>query len=514
VLLTNGSDEALFLAAWTFLRPGVDVALTSSPTFDMIGHYIRLCEARLVEVPVLPQCLNFDIVGLTQALATDHPKLLVLASPDNPTGATVSKKQLAAWLTQFPQTLFVLDEAYAEYVRGEETAHSVLSWVGQYPNLLVTRTFSKAWGLAGLRLGAMAGPASLLSLIRRVQSPFSVNAMAVEAVEQLFVQQGPQRVRAEAQAAMDRKDALMASLEARGYRVHAGAANFFLLFAGADAERLSQWCASHGVLVRNRSHLPGLQGAIRISVGREEENAALLTAVDAYRQHHAVLFDIDDTLVDTRDSFDVMVMRLMTHFSGSPISREALTQLRLEGGYNDDWDATIELLRRREISVTRPEVAEMGRAIYQEVAPDNEHLIIQLGLLGQLKKRYRLAAVTGRHRPEYDPYWHETFRDFFEVVVCRDDYPHLPAKPAPHHLQQAMAALGIAQPRRCVYIGNSVDDMAAGRAAGMDAWAVRTTQPEASLRQAGATGCWENINALLAQQFGWLLDPPPTEDKN
>jgi histidinol-phosphate aminotransferase len=476
LLLTNGSDEALFLVPFTFIEPGQDHALISFPTFQMIPHYLSLVGATVVQVPVLPEGLAFDVSGLGQALEVHRPKLAVFATPDNPTGALLHPEQVAQWCHRHPETLFLIDEAYGEY-----SPSTCLPLIETCPNLLVTRSFSKAWGLAGLRLGMIAGAPELIEWLKRVRSPYSVNMLAVAAAQRLL--EDAPSVQDAARQTMRVKTDFVAALESRGYRVTPGNANFLLLHSGWEADALCQHCENEDILVRNRTTVPGMTGLIRVTVGTEAENTLFLSALDTFRQERALIFDLDDTLVDTSESFDVTVMELVKAFSGQPLMREELTLLRAEGGFNDDWDATVELLRRRDVLVTRSKIAEAGSQIYHRLAPKAEKLLVSESLLARLAKRFRLMILTGRYRAEFDPLWSERLTPYFERVVCRDDFPDLPPKPAPDQLLALMGEMGV---KGGVYVGNSVDDMQAAQAAGLVPVGVATTQTEAVLLAAGA----------------------------
>ena len=179
VLLTNGSDEALAVIATTFVEPGESVALVSTPSFFIIGHSLRIAGARLVEVPTLDD-LEFDVAALTAALEAGAD-IAIFASPDNPTGSLLDLETIESWLSRFPDTLFVIDEAYCEYA-----GQSALPLLSRFSNLLVTRTFSKAWALAGLRLGVIIGAPELIEYLGRVRLPYSVNSAAVAAASGLL----------------------------------------------------------------------------------------------------------------------------------------------------------------------------------------------------------------------------------------------------------------------------------------------------------------------------------------
>ncbi|MHC4779038.1 MAG: aminotransferase class I/II-fold pyridoxal phosphate-dependent enzyme, partial [Planctomycetota bacterium] len=402
-------------------------------------------------------------------------KLAVFASPDNPTGSCLDPSRVLGWCERYPDTLFLIDEAYAEYSGASLVKESV-----KVENLLILRTFSKAWGMAGLRLGAIVGQARLLDAMARVRCPYSVNAASVQAAGNMLSR--ADEVEAGALAAMERKERLVERIESMGFGTVRGAANFFLLMAGFDAPELCAFLRDSGILVRDRSSMPGLWGTVRVTVGTVEENRALVAALEDFRSTRGLIFDLDDTIVDTSRSYDVVVGRLVEKFSGAPSREGDLASLRAEGGFNDDWDAAMELLRRRGVSLDRGRIEEEGKGLYLESARESEDLLIGVDVLERLASRYRLFLLTGRPRDEYDPVWGGILDPLFESVVCRDD-EDLPPKPAPDQLEKLCVDAGLSGG---AYVGNSVDDMVAARGAGLRALAVATTLDEETLKEAGA----------------------------
>lgn len=489
ILLTNGSDEGLGIIPATFIEPGVDKAITAKPTFSMIPHYMQLAGACLSEIPMKSD-LTYDLDAIDAALASGV-KLAVFASPDNPTGALLPSDQVAQWCEQYPNTLFTIDEAYAEY-----TPQSVVPLLSQYANLLVTRTFSKAWGMAGLRLGVVLGNPALIASLYRVRSPYSVNTSAVWTANQLLDQAAA--VMQEACQTMSRKESLMEVVRAMGYRVIPGHANFFLLSVGLDAQKLCEFARERGILLRNRSAQlapcpDSLWGLVRVTVGTAAENQRFVDTLESFRDQHALMFDMDDTLVDTSKSFDVTVDTLVEKHSGKPLAPGELQALRAEGGYNDDWDSTVALLQRRGVTVPREQIAVEGSEIYLSLAAENETLMIEPELLKELSRRYRLFVVTGRMRPEYDPVWATRMDGFFERVYCRDDLNGHRPKPAPDPL---LAVLEKHSLKGGFYVGNSVDDMKAAVGASLIPVGVTTTQTESVLCEAGARCILTNTNDI------------------
>ncbi|MBX2861521.1 MAG: aminotransferase class I/II-fold pyridoxal phosphate-dependent enzyme [Vampirovibrio sp.] len=484
ILLTNGSDEGLFVIPFTFIEPGQDTTVISSPTFALIPHYLELVQSNITAVPTLSD-LSFDTEGTENALK-NGAKLAIFASPDNPTGSVLPIDQVENWCKQFPNTLFVMDEAYAGYV--DQTA---LPLVHRYPNLMVTRSFSKVWGMAGLRLGVVVAHPKLVDAMKRVRSPYSVNALSISIGTDLLSQ--AEAVKTSAKETMKRKADTVSRLQEMGYQIVAGHANFFLLKMGIFAKTFSQYGFEQGVLIRDRSSMPKLEGMVRVSVGTEAEMNKFLEVLTSFRQSQVLLFDMDGTLIDTSKSFDATVAYLVDHYSGKPLEPNELDNLRAEGGFNDDWDSTVELLRRRGVTKTYQDIEPLALKTYLSLASDHESWLLDPTLLTRLGKKYTLAVATGRFRPEYDPVWKEEMDPLFTQVFCQSDVPEAKRKPAPDLLQAAMTSVNATGG---IYVGNSVDDMTAAQGAGLIPVGVTTTHDAETLKNAGAQIVLNHLSEL------------------
>jgi len=509
ILLTNGSDEAISLVANTFIEPGQDKAVVSKPCFQMVPHALLLAGAELVEVPVLAD-LSFDLAGIEKALSM-KPKLAMFATPENPTGATIGSEVILEWCRRFPDTLIAVDEAYVEFSRVEPAAqpHALLkaTTLDQYSNLLVMRTFSKAWAMAGLRLGFIVSNPTNLEWLQRVRLPYSVNSAAVATALKLVGESS--KVLAGAETSVERKERLESELVARGYKLVRGQSNSFLLSLGINAQSVTDFLKERGLLVRNRSASvapPGsiekdqltqadpLWGMVRVSTGSEDENQRLLELLDEFNSGYALLFDLDGTLVDTSTSFDATVDELVFRYSGGRLAPEELNCLRAEGGFNDDWVAAQELLRRRGIEVDFGKLSDEAFELYLSMAAANETAFFDEGLLQKAALKHPLFIVTGRTRREYEPVWASRLDASFKRVYCLDDLPDARPKPAPDFLLRARSDYRI---RDGIYVGNSVDDMQAARQAGFYAIGVCTNLSAATLRESGADITVRNVNEII-----------------
>ncbi|MCC7527366.1 MAG: aminotransferase class I/II-fold pyridoxal phosphate-dependent enzyme [Candidatus Melainabacteria bacterium] len=491
IILTNGSDEGIMVVANTFIEPGEDTAIVSKPCFAVIPHSLKLAGANLVSVDVLPD-LEFNIDAIEVALQKGA-KVAFFATPENPTGAQLPAGVIEGWCKKYPNTLIVIDEAYGEF-----SGTTVLPLIQKYKNLLILKTFSKAWAMAGMRLGCVFGQAQLIDYLRIVTPVFSVNNAAIWSALKLLDRS--QDVKAYVSAVNTRKQRLVEALEERNFEVVNGAGNAVLLSMGILAGKFCDFCREEKVLVRNRSKqvFPSdesdpMWGRIRVSIGTDAEQELFLSALDKFQRSYGIIFDLDGTLVDTSASFDETVAQMVDKYSGVPLQADELRKLREEGGFNDDWVASIELLRRRGVTVSMSEFSPEATKLYLSLAPSTERLLMEVAALKKFAKRFPLFIVTGRTRPEYDPVWGERLNSLFKRVYCLDDIAGLGAKPSPDYLSRNLKDFDL---KYGVYVGNSVDDMRAALAAGIDRIAINTSASDAALREAGAQLIIGNMSEL------------------
>jgi len=269
VLLTNGVDEAIHLLCESYLEPEHEVIIVT-PTFGMYETCAEATGAR----PVHVQCNSdfrfpFEKVRAASNAAT---RLIAVATPNNPTGAVASREQLLAIADEVPDAALLVDEAYFDF-HGE----TVISDICSRSNLFVARTFSKAYGLAGLRIGILAGPRYQMPMVRRVCSPYSVNAVALLALpaalsDRLYVNQYVSQVKQGRKRVRD---------ELRELAIFSwpSEANFVLLRIGDRHRDFVAAMRRRGILVRDRSSDPGCDGCVRITLGTIPQVERLLAAL-------------------------------------------------------------------------------------------------------------------------------------------------------------------------------------------------------------------------------------------
>jgi histidinol-phosphate aminotransferase len=261
VVLTNGVDEAIHVLFETFLESG-DELLLPVPTYTMYEVYASATDASVVAVQA-DDTLQFPFDRLLAAISS-RTKIIAIANPNSPSGSIATREQIIALAQRAPQAVILADEAYFHF-HGE----TVVDLIGTIPNIVVARTFSKAYGLAGLRLGVLAGPAELTRWIRRVISPYSVNSLALACLppaleDTAYIDWYVSEVltaRAEFEAALD----------AAGVRRWPSRANFVLVEIGAQHAEFVRLMHAGRVLVRDRSSDPGCDGCVRITIGTRQQ---------------------------------------------------------------------------------------------------------------------------------------------------------------------------------------------------------------------------------------------------
>ncbi|MES1982162.1 MAG: histidinol-phosphate transaminase [Pseudomonadota bacterium] len=272
ILLGNGSNDMLELAARAFLAPG-DRAVYSAHAFAVYPLAVQAVGATGISVPAVEY--GHDLPAMLEAAVQQQAKLVFIANPNNPTGTFLSGVQLLQFLRALPpQILVVLDEAYNEYLP-EELRYDSVSWLQEFPNLIISRTFSKAYGLAGLRVGYALAHEQVADMINRVRQPFNVNSVAqAAAVAALQDQAFAQRTYALNQRGMQQ---ITQGLRNLGLDYIPSCGNF-ISFRVAHSARVYRRLLELGVIVRSIANYD-MPEYLRVSIGLETENNKFLSAL-------------------------------------------------------------------------------------------------------------------------------------------------------------------------------------------------------------------------------------------
>ena len=277
IFLGNGSDECIDLLYRSFCEPGRDNIIICPPTYGMYEVSANINDVEVRKAPLLDD-FQLDLVHL-ENLVDEHTKLIWLCSPNNPTGNSLNRRDIEMVLNNF-KGIVVVDEAYINFARQK----SFVQELTEYPNLVVMQTLSKAWGLAGLRLGMAFASEAIIEILNKVKPPYNINQATQELVLKALEEVG--QVNDMIHLLVDMRQALtevflsMPTVE----KVYPSEANFILVKI-KDARKIYEFLLTKGIVLRDRSNVKLCEDCLRITVGTEKENTILVDAMqDWYAQ--------------------------------------------------------------------------------------------------------------------------------------------------------------------------------------------------------------------------------------
>ncbi len=268
MLLGNGSDEVLDLIFRVFCEPKEDNIIIVPPTYGMYKVLAAVNDVAVKEV-VLTEEFSLDIEGI-KATADEKTKLVFICSPNNPTGNLMGKKAVEK-LLQDLNCIVVIDEAYIDFCKEESWADRL----NEFPNLIVCQTLSKAWGMAGIRLGMCFASEFIIGVLNKIKPPYNVNQLTQSKAWEVL--KSSEIYEEELLEILKGKEVLKVALEKFSFveKIYESDANFWLVKV-ADANGLYQYLASKGVVVRNRTKEYGCKNCLRITVGTSSQNEVLI----------------------------------------------------------------------------------------------------------------------------------------------------------------------------------------------------------------------------------------------
>ena len=269
VLLTNGTDEAIHLVCETYLEAG-DEAIIVVPTFAMFEIYAAQTGAKVISIPAADDfAFPTDAVIAT---VTPRTRFIAIANPNNPTGTFVSIADLVRIAGTAPDAAVLIDEAYFHFA-GETAAPK---W-REIPNLFVSRTFSKVYGMAGLRIGVLMGNVEQMKMLRRASSPYNLNSVALACLPEALADE--QYVSDYVRQCLEGRRELESELAAWNVKYWPSRANFALMSLGENCKPFIKQMKQRGILVRDRSADYGCKDCVRITVGIREHNQRMMSAL-------------------------------------------------------------------------------------------------------------------------------------------------------------------------------------------------------------------------------------------
>lgn len=491
VLPTNGADEAINVILNTFIEPD-DTVLSVTPTFSMPQVYAHSIGCNYKEVKYKEKWV-FPVDEFIENI-DEKTKLLIITTPNSPTGDAISRENLLKVINAAPNSIILIDETYSTFSEEKFTDLAC-----RYDNVIIARSMSKDFALAGLRMGYIITNKQNINYIKRVISPFSVNILAAKAaIAALDDIDYINSVKAQVQTS---KDLLYEGLKDSAKIVYPGQGNFLLADFGERADFIYKKLLNAGIKVKYYKNIPDLENCFRITVPLPEQSKILLNTVKA---RDLIVFDMDGVLVDTRNSYRMAIKGTYEYFSGKNISFEEIQQAKNLGGLNNDWDLTRFLLERSGYNI-KNEIIIINK--FQELYYGkngngyilNEDLLVDPEYLKNLASDYDLAIFTGRPKEEAEfalKNWN--LEKLFSIVITMDDVPNGFHKPNPYGLNYI---LKIIKPKIAYYLGDTPDDMISARRAGVNGIGVLPPQDKSEslknmLISEGATAVLDNIPEL------------------
>jgi histidinol-phosphate aminotransferase len=275
IFLGNGSDEPIDLLFRAFCNPGVDNVVAIEPSYGMYTVSAGINDVEVKKV-LLTENFELDSQKLLNA-ANEKTKLVFLCSPNNPSGNLLSKTEIINILNNL-NGLVVVDEAYIDFAPGE----SLMSELDKYPNLVILQTFSKAWGLAGIRLGMAFASPEIIGILNKIKYPYNINALTQQRVMQSL--QNVEEKEAWVKTIIAERSILAMELEKLPFvqKVYPSDANF-LLVKMDDTRNKFECLMNEGVIVRDRSKVALCESSLRITVGSPEENGELINKLEGLK---------------------------------------------------------------------------------------------------------------------------------------------------------------------------------------------------------------------------------------
>lgn len=275
VLSSRGSDEGIELLIRAFCEPGQDKVLICPPTYGMYAISAKTFAVGVTEVPLLDNW-QLDTEAVIEASA--ECKVVFLCSPSNPLGNALNTDDIEQVLQHSPRSIVVVDEAYIEFSSGD----SVVSWLERYPNLVVLRTLSKAFALAGIRCGFLLANDDIIELLQKVLAPYPMPDPTVQIAVQALQTSSLERLQQQVATLLAERDRVQTALEQPPLTQVSESDTNFLLYQCEDAAGLVKTLADNGLLIRNQSAQRGLENVVRITIGSAAENDELIQQLKDY----------------------------------------------------------------------------------------------------------------------------------------------------------------------------------------------------------------------------------------
>jgi histidinol-phosphate aminotransferase len=460
VVVTAGADDALDRCCRSYLGRGRRMILPV-PGFEMLHRFAATAGGSVVEVPWIGDFPVEEVISDLSPATT----LIAMVSPNNPSGALATADDLERVAeAALEKALVLVDQVYFEYADPEAAAELTRTAL-RLDNVVLIRSFSKARGLAGCRVGYAVAAEPVADVLRSVGNPYPCSGLSLALASAQLEERGI-RVEDHVKSVRNERVALRDHLADLGIQSPPSEGNFLLPDFGTRVGFVFEALRAQGVLVRWFRDRPGLETRLRITLpGDKTDFRRLLEALELSLAPQALLFDLDGVLADVSESYDLAILATARDL-GCSLTASELGTARMEGDANNDWELTRRLVSRRGIDCSLPEVTRRFQEHYLgdgngEGLRARERPLIPAERLAVWARRFPLAVVTGRPRDEAVWFLERTgMRPIVSTLVTMEDGPPKP-DPAPALL--ALERLGV---ERAWMIGDTPDDVRSALDAG------------------------------------------------
>lgn len=454
---TNGCDEAINYIFDAYIGEG-DEILTVKPSFAMPKIYAQSIGCKYKEIDYEVKW-EFPVDTFIKNISS-ATKMIIITTPNNPTGDVISRDNLIKILDNSKHCIVLIDETYTHY-----TNETFVDIVKDYDNVIITKSMSKDFALAGLRLGYIIAQPYIINEIKKIICPYSVNSVAVKlGIASLKDKEYFNKVKEEVNQS---RQLLSEGLKPFAVKVYEGYANFIIADFGEKADFYYTRLLNNGIKIKNFSKNSELSGFLRISVPSIEQTKQILNIFNKNRP--LLVFDIDGVIVDTRQSYRLAIKETYEYFSHNVIDFDKIQKAKNQGGLNNDWDLTEFLLKEDGLNIDKSTIINKFQEFY--LGNDfnglilNEDILINPDCFKKLSEKYDLAIFTGRPRQEAEfvlKRWN--IDKFFSTMISMDDIPLEKGKPDSFGLEVIKKQTSNDE---IYYFGDTPDDIISAVGAGV-----------------------------------------------
>ena len=483
VFLSNGGDESIELL-YKMCKLELQSVLLPTPVFSQYTHNLKVWDIENIIVDGLKN-LTIDVNGIKKNLQANQ--WLILTRPNNPTGECLTDEVLIDLINtaKVKGANVFLDEAYIEFY----LENNPIEYALEFDNVISLRTFSKAYGLAGARLGYLLGSGKLINKFKQIALPFNVNNLSLQLAKQAI--QNTSEMQLYCVKIDENRGEIHTFLQSCNIEICDGKGNFLLFKVSPKIKQLlGSYMQKNGIQIKTKVN--DLPDWVRITI--PENSELLMEVLQTVFKPEILGFDMDGVLLDTSESYDACIIKTVNYFTNSIVTIVNIIKLRENGGFNNDWDVSQGLIKQIGFNVKFDDIVAKFQQYYNgnektKGLKENEiSLINKQNISAYFNNSYTTAIITGRPRSEAIE-GVEQLNIKVDYIISADDVSE--QKPSPLGINWLKSTIN----KDCMWFcGDTVDDMQAGQAS--NCVCIGIGENSESLYAAGADIVINNINEL------------------